>query len=101
MTAESKNVQTTPTRTHCKRRRPLPYSSKLVGRPGSGSLPSTIAPPDQPLDKMDLVAPSLSVSWPRGYKTFRTLDSAEHEILNAHNYETIKKFSIFPAQISI
>ena len=111
---ESKNVQTTPTRTYCKRNRPLPYYnpncrtprhwqftqhlcttrpppisgrlplrgrkkrksiderkkcsnnphphlqqaqyalalllSKLVGRPGTGSLPSTIAPPDHPKD---------------------------------------------------
>ena len=43
---ESKNVQTTPTRTYCKRNRPL---IKIVGRPGTGSLPSTIAPPDHPL----------------------------------------------------
>ena len=50
---ESKNVQTTPTRTYCKRNRPLPYRIKIVGRPGTGSLPSTIAPPDHPRDKMD------------------------------------------------
>ena len=42
---ESKNVQTTPTRT-----RPCPTVIKIVGRPGTGSLPSTIAPPDHPLD---------------------------------------------------
>ena len=23
--------------------------------------------------------------WPRGYKTFSMLNSAEHELLNAHN----------------
>ena len=47
---ESKNVQTTPTRTYCKRNRPLPYCQiKIVGRPGTGSLPRTIAPPDHPL----------------------------------------------------
>ena len=46
---ESKNVQTTPTRTYCKRNRPLPYCQiKIVGRPGTGSLPRTIAPPDHP-----------------------------------------------------
>ena len=44
---ESKNVQTTPTRTHRRRNRPLPYLIKIVGRPGTGSLPS-IAPPDHP-----------------------------------------------------
>ena len=48
MIEESKNVQTTPTRTYCKRSRPLPYCIQIVGRPGTGSLPSTIAPPDHP-----------------------------------------------------
>ena len=28
---------------------------------------------------------------PRGYKTFFMLNSAEHEILNAHKYKNIKK----------
>ena len=92
---EGKNVQTTPTRTYCKRNRPLPNyhpncrtprywkftqdhrttrpppiderkmskqpppapttsavgpcpTSEVVGRPGTWSLPSTIAPPDRP-----------------------------------------------------
>ena len=31
----------------------------------------------------------------RGYKTFFMLNSVEHEILNAHKYEDIKKFSFF------
>ena len=47
-TDERKNVQTTPTRTYCKHNRPLPYTSKVVGRPGTESLPSTFAPPDHP-----------------------------------------------------
>ena len=47
-----KNVQTTPTRTYCKRSRPLPYCIQIVGRPGTGSLPSTIAPPDHPLNSL-------------------------------------------------
>ena len=38
---------------------------------------------------------------PRDYKTFFMLKSTEHEILNAHKYENIKKFSIFQAQISL
>ena len=38
--------------------------------------------------------------WPRGYKTFFTLNSVEHEILNAHTYKNIKKFSFFQTQIS-
>ena len=45
---ESKNVQTTPTRTYCKRNRPLPYCNPNCRTPGTGSLPSTIAPPDHP-----------------------------------------------------
>ena len=47
-TEENKNVQTTPTRTYCKRNRPLPYYIEVVGRPGTGSLPRTIAPLDHP-----------------------------------------------------
>ena len=34
----------------------------------------------------------------RGYKTFLMLNSAEHEILNAHKYKNIKKLSNFQAQ---
>ena len=33
---ESKNVQTTPTRTYCKRKRPCPTVIKFVERPGTG-----------------------------------------------------------------
>ena len=32
-------------------------------------------------------------AWPRGYKTFFMLNSVEHEILNAHKYKNINKFS--------
>ena len=39
----------TPTRTHCKRIRLLPYCNPNCRTPGTGSLPSTIAPPDHPL----------------------------------------------------
>ena len=50
MIDESKNVQTTPIRTHRKRSSPLVLLlSKIIGRPGTGSLPSTITPPDHPL----------------------------------------------------
>ena len=38
---------------------------------------------------------------PRGYKTSLMLNSVEHEILNAHKYENIKKYSIFQAQLSL
>ena len=34
---------------------------------------------------------SLEAARPRGYKTF--INSVEHEILNAHKYKNIKKFS--------
>ena len=32
-------------------------------------------------------------SWPRGYKTFFILNSAEHELFNARKYKNIKDFS--------
>ena len=37
----------------------------------------------------------------QGYKTFFMLNLAEHEILNAHKYKNIKKFSIFQDHISL
>ena len=36
---------------------------------------------------------------PEVIKLFFMLNSAEHEILNAHKYENIKKFSTFQAQL--
>ena len=39
-------------------------------------------------------------TWARGYKTFLMLNSAEHEILNAHKYKNIQILSNFQAQIS-
>ena len=36
----------------------------------------------------------------QNYKTFFTLNSTEHEILNAHKYKNVKKFSFFQTQIS-
>ena len=41
------------------------------------------------------------VSWPRGYKTFFMLNSIEHENLDNHKYNNIKKFGFFKAQISL
>ena len=35
----------------------------------------------------------------RGYKTFFMLNLAEHEILNAHQYKNVVKFSMFQAQM--
>ena len=43
---ESKNVQTTPPAPTASAIGPCPTVIKIVGRPGTGSLPSTIAPPD-------------------------------------------------------
>ena len=40
------------------------------------------------------------ITWPRGYKTFFMLNSAEYDILNARKCKNIKKFSLFQAQIS-
>ena len=37
----------------------------------------------------------------RGYKTFSMLNSDKHEILNAHKYENIKKFSFFLCHVSL
>ena len=34
------------------------------------------------------------LKWPRGYKAFSMLNSAEHEISVAHKYKNIKKYSI-------
>ena len=46
---ESKNVQTTPPAPTTSAVGPCPTVIQIVGRPGTGSLPSTIAPPDHPL----------------------------------------------------
>ena len=44
MIDKRKNGQTTPIRTYCNRSRPLPYSNpNYLGRPDTGSLPSTLA----------------------------------------------------------
>ena len=46
---ESKNVQTTPPAPTASALGPCPTVIQIVGRPGTGSLPSTIAQPDHPL----------------------------------------------------
>ena len=33
--------------------------------------------------------------WPRGYKTFFELSSAEHEILNAHKYIKYQEIQLY------
>ena len=46
----SKYVQTTPFAPAASATGPCPTIIQIVGRPGTGSLPRTIAPPDQPLE---------------------------------------------------
>ena len=51
--------------------------------------------------KLFSTTPNQIKTWPGVYKTFFMVNPAEHEILNAHKYENIKKFSFFQAQISL
>ena len=53
MIEESKNVQTTPLAPTARAISPCPTIIQIVGRPGTGSLPRTIAPPDHP--SLDIV----------------------------------------------
>ena len=48
--------------------------------------------------KADSVDLDSGAVWPQGYKINFMLNSAEHEILNAHKYKNIKTLSIFQAQ---
>ena len=56
-------------------------------------------------DKVEKCRSDCFCSAPRsgsqGYKKNFVLNSAEHEILNAHQYKNIKKFRIFRTQISL
>ena len=45
---------------------PCPTITQIVGRPGTGSLPSTIAPPDHPL----FVLEKISLSYTHKYVNF-------------------------------
>ena len=53
MTDEGKNVQTTQPAPAASAVGPCPTVIKIVGRPGTGSLPSTIAPPDHPQNMIE------------------------------------------------
>ena len=44
---------------------PCPTVIQIVGRPGTGSLPSTVAPPDHPLRRLGLSA-GIFLTWPPG-----------------------------------
>ena len=43
----------------------------------------------------------LHPAWPRGYNFFFMLNSAEHDILNAHKYKNINNSDIFQAQTGL
>ena len=70
---ESKNVQTTPTTPTTSAVGPCPTVIQIVGRPGTESLPSTIAPPDHPrklrnfdrilLPDIDTISSNTHISW--------------------------------------
>ena len=50
---------------------------------------------------MELCLPGMNEAWPCGNTNFFIINSAAHEIINAHKYENIKKFCFFQAQISV
>ena len=52
------------------------------------------------LQKVSQIKCLYIMAWARGYKTFFMLNYVEHEILKAHKYKNIKKFSFFQTQIS-
>ena len=59
----------------------------------------TVCTADKNLFKADLL--KIAIARVRGYKTFFVLNSAEHEILNAHKFKSVKKFIILQTQISL
>ena len=69
---ESKNVQTTPPAPTASAIGPCPTLIKIVGRPGTGSLPSIIAPPDHPtvFNKLYSIKPPLG-EWQPNYRIDR------------------------------
>ena len=66
---ESKNVQTTPPAPTASEIGPCPTVIKIVGRPGTGSLSSTIAPPVHPRDVLDVIL-DLIESVSEGFPTY-------------------------------
>ena len=66
------------------------FSSKTAEL--KSDLNTGVLKPDFNNNKYGIICIMLSAkSWPRGYKTFFMLNSAEHEILNTHKYENIKQ----------
>ena len=74
----------TPTRTYCKHSRPCPTIIQIVGRPGTGSLPRTIAPPDHPpspppnYNQIDM-SPERFISLPFWYPTLNLIYKKNEE----------------------
>ena len=52
-----------PSKPTAKRNRPLPYYYQIVGRPGTGSLPRTIAPLNHPHHQGEITQKYESESW--------------------------------------
>ena len=95
-----------PTHTYCERRRPLPYCIQIVGRPGTGSLPSIIAPPDHPRNGMDeiIYIPLAKFCFQSqgcySYKEeFDPSESKSHEtIIPTSSVQIVPSFKLYPFQ---
>ena len=86
MTEESKNVQTTQPAPTASAIGPCPTIIQIVGRPGTGSLPRTIAPSDHPLLRI-------------GVKRWRSPDNDVYECRNLkHAYIRVKVRILTAAQ---
>ena len=48
-----------------------------------------------PTNNVDILRTHMLITRARGYKTFFMINSVAHEILKAHKYKNIKKFSFF------
>ena len=59
----------------------------------------TVCTVDKNLFKANLL--KIAIARVRGYKIFFVLNSAVHEILNAHKFKSVKKFIILQTQISL
>ena len=69
---ESKNVQTTPPAPNASAVGPCPTVIQIVGRPGTGSLPRTIAPPYHPQTVMKI---STKCNWCDLFQTMSELSA--------------------------
>ena len=81
------NQPTTPTRTYCKRNRLLPYYIQSAGRPGTGSLPRAIAPPDHPQMSWNTAVLSLG-EWQANYRIDRKEEVTLARLRIGHIFST-------------